>query len=194
MCLAHTFVHEKPGSNSSEGDLFKMKDPERHILLLHVNHLIEPSVPPCGSLTVPTTLTGPLHCWLDFGTRSFLTWTLDFLLKGSLSDSSLLGTAAGNDPRTCKCETYVLRILQWFRIKNLDFPVQPPSSLSFLLPVSLVSPSATPPSSGSVTLSCSGFRHTAGPQWGPAGYLHLWSQGLLACRFLSPTPSPDCLS
>lgn len=52
----------------------------------------------------------------------------------------------------------MLRILQWFRIKNLDFPVQPPSSLSFLLPMSLVSPSATPPSSGSVTLSCSRFR------------------------------------
>ena len=84
-------------------------------------------------------------------------------MKGSLSDPSLLSTAAGNDPRTCKCETYVLRILQWFRIKNLDFPVQPPSSLSFLLPVSLVSPSATPPSSGSVTLSCSGFRQIPYP-------------------------------
>ena len=52
----------------------------------------------------------------------------------------------------------MLRILQWFRIKNLDFPEQPPSSLSFLLPMSLVSPSATPSSSGSVTLSCSRFR------------------------------------
>lgn len=93
--LAHTFVHEKPGSDSSEGDLLKVKEPERHILLLRMNHLIEPSVPPYGSLTVPTTLSGPLHCWLHFETRSFLTRTLNFLLKGSLSDSSLLGTVAG---------------------------------------------------------------------------------------------------
>lgn len=42
----HTFVHEKPGSDSSEGDLLKVKEPERHILLAYESSLLEPGVPP----------------------------------------------------------------------------------------------------------------------------------------------------